>query len=96
MEAFVTVLAALIIASPFVVLALRTTRWDPVAPPHLRRVLDERDADARRAALDDAATAARQVDTAARVPDDAARSRAASSARRAAPRTARPGAPRLG
>ncbi|MEN0129071.1 MAG: hypothetical protein AAGC49_06490 [Brevundimonas sp.] len=53
METIVTVLAVLVIAAPLVVLALRTTRWDP-----LRRAPSapsSADADARRAALDVAA-----------------------------------------
>jgi hypothetical protein len=53
METIATVLAVLVIAAPLVVLALRTTRWDP-----LRRapsVPSSADADARRAALDTAA-----------------------------------------
>jgi len=95
MEAFVTVLAALVIASPFVVLALRTTRWDAVEPPGRRRVLDERDADARRAALDDAALVAHRDDTDARLPEAGARPHAAASVRRSVPQ-ARSGAPRLG
>ena len=53
METIATVLAVLVIAAPLVVLALRTTRWDP-----LRRAPfapSGADADARREALDVAA-----------------------------------------
>lgn len=67
-----TVLAALLIASPLVVLALRGTRWDPVA-----RTSDlpaECDADARRTALDLAALRAHDV------PDRAAATLAAPGA----------------
>lgn len=59
MSTLVTVLAAALIASPLVVLALRGTRWDPVG-----RTTDlpaEGDADARRTALDLAALRDRDV-----------------------------------
>jgi len=96
MEAFVTVLAALVIASPLIVLALRTTRWDPVARPRPRRVLDERDADARRAVIDDAALAAHAAQASVDERRVTAGRRGAASAHRSTSRTARPGAPRLG
>lgn len=52
-----TLLAAALIASPLVVLALRSTRWDPLDRPS-RRPPDGRDADARRLATDVAAVEA--------------------------------------
>lgn len=56
MTNLVTVLAALLILSPFVVLALRTTRWDPLARGLPPAPDDDRDdADARRTSLDLAA-----------------------------------------
>jgi hypothetical protein len=63
METIVTVLAVLVIAAPLVVLALRTTRWDP-----LRRAPSAPstgDADARRAAVDVAALQAHRAPVAA-------------------------------
>ncbi|ROS23695.1 hypothetical protein [Cellulomonas sp. PhB150] len=59
MSTFVTALAALLIVSPLVVLALRGTRWDPIARTADRPA--ECDADARRAALDLAALRAHEV-----------------------------------
>ncbi|WP_029288307.1 hypothetical protein [Cellulomonas sp. HZM] len=67
MDTIVTVIAALVIASPFVVLALRTTRWDPFARRSAGAVAaDERDADARRTAADVAALVGHDAPTATR------------------------------
>jgi len=64
MSTFVTVLAALLIASPLVVLALRGTRWDPVGST--TDLPAECDADARRTALDLAALRAHEEPARAR------------------------------
>jgi hypothetical protein len=60
METIVTVLAVLVIAAPLVVLALRTTRWDPLDRSAVRPP-DGHDADDRRATLDAAALSAHAV-----------------------------------